>query len=124
VTAPPPVIPDDPTKVPGGPTTPVGSRSSFVHAVRSPTGEITGTSLTPLHNLRGSITPSDLHFERHHAGVPAIDPDKHTLVIHGLVDKPIEFSLADLERFPSLTRVHFVNALATDAPRIARPSPT
>ena len=31
-------------------------------------------SLTPLQDLDGIITPNGLHYERHHAGVPAIDP--------------------------------------------------
>ena len=47
------------------------------------------------------ITPSDLHFERHHGGVPVIDPEKYELVIHGMVDKPMVFTLNDLKRFPS-----------------------
>ena len=67
--APLPPIPVDPTKVQGAPTSAVGSRSRFVTAVRSPTGAVTGSSLTPLHQLTGTITPADLHFERHHAGV-------------------------------------------------------
>lgn len=103
-----PVVPDDPTKLPGAPTTPVGARSPFVRPARTPTGEITGVSLTPLQDLTGTITPSDLHFERHHAGVPAIDPAKHTLIIHGMVDRPLEFTLDDLRRLPSVTRVYFV----------------
>src|SRR6266581_5192610 len=81
-TAAPPALPDDPTKSPGAPTTPVGARAPFEHPARTPTGEITGVSLAPLQDLRGTITPSDLHFERHHAGVPRIDPAKHALVIH------------------------------------------
>src|SRR3954471_2338262 len=105
---PPPVAPDDPTKMPGAPTTAVGERSPFVHPQRAPVGEITGTSLTPLQDLTGTITPSDLHFVRIHAGTPTIDPAKHTLLLHGMVDRPIELSVADLKRFPSVTRVHFV----------------
>jgi sulfane dehydrogenase subunit SoxC len=92
----------------GTPTTAVGARSALEHPTRAPIGEITGVSFTPLQDLRGTITPSDLHFERHHAGVPALDPSTHKLVIHGLVDRPLEFTLADLERFPSVTRVHFI----------------
>ena len=98
----------DPTKVPGGPTTAVGTRSPFVNPQRTPVGEITGTSLAPLQDLTGTITPSDLHFTRIHAGVPAIDPAKHTLLIHGLVDRPMEFTVADLKRFPAVTRTYFI----------------
>jgi sulfane dehydrogenase subunit SoxC len=48
-----------------------------------------GASRTPLHMLEGMITPSGLHFERSHSGVPEIDPDQHRLVIHGLVKRPL-----------------------------------
>ena len=58
----------DPTKMPGAPTTAVGTRSPFVTPARAPVGEITGTSLTPLQALSGTITPADLHFTRIHAG--------------------------------------------------------
>jgi sulfane dehydrogenase subunit SoxC len=103
-----PPIPDDPTKVLGTPTAPVGTRSRFVTAVRTPTGQVTGTSLTPLQDLTGTITPADLHFERHHAGIPQIDPARHSLLIHGLVDHPTTFSVDDIKRFPQVTRVHFI----------------
>src|SRR5882762_4875277 len=63
--APLPKVADDPTKAPGTPTSPVGARSPFVKPVRAPVGEITGSSFTPLEDLTGTITPSDLHFERH-----------------------------------------------------------
>jgi sulfane dehydrogenase subunit SoxC len=104
----PPMPPADPTKAPGAPTTPVGTRSPFVTPTRAPVGEITGTSHTPLQALSGTITPADLHFTRIHAGIPTIDPAKHTLLIHGLVDRPIELTVADLKRFPSVTRIHFI----------------
>ena len=95
-------------RVPGAPTSPVGHRSPFVHATRSPTGAVAGSSNTPLQDLTGTITPSGLHFEVHHAGVPAIDPGHHELLIHGLVDRPTIFTLSDLRRLPQVTRVHFI----------------
>ena len=57
-----------------------------------PTGQVrpTTSSHTPLHLLEGTITPSGLHFERHHNGVPDIDPDRHELAIHGLGARPLE----------------------------------
>ncbi len=61
-----------------------------------------------MQDLHGIITPSDLHFERHHNGVPAIDPAKYELLIHGLVERPTIFSLADLKRFPSVSRIAFL----------------
>jgi sulfane dehydrogenase subunit SoxC len=65
-------------------------------------------SFTPLQNLHGIITPSGLVFERHHAGVPDIDPAQHKLLIHGLVDNPLVFTMDDLMRFPSVSRIHFL----------------
>jgi sulfane dehydrogenase subunit SoxC len=120
---PPPVAPADPSKVPGAPTTPVGSRSPFVNPQRTPTGEITGTAFTPLQDLSGTLTPADLHFTRIHAGVPTIDPAKHTLLIHGLVDRPIELSLADLKRFPAVTRMHFVECSGNGRSAYRAPKP-
>jgi len=52
----------------------------------------TGASRTPHHLLDGTITPSGLHFERHHSGIPDIDPDAHRLLIHGLVKRPLVFA--------------------------------
>ncbi|KDR30505.1 molybdopterin-binding protein [Caballeronia grimmiae] len=66
------------------------------------------SSLTPLADLQGAITPSGLVYERHHAGVPDIDPDQHRLVIHGLVREPKLFTMDDLLRLPSESRVHFL----------------
>jgi sulfane dehydrogenase subunit SoxC len=92
----------------GAPTSAIGVRSPFVHVARTPSGDISGSSLTPLQDLTGTVTPADLHFERHHAGVPLIDPAKHTLLIHGLVDRPMELSVDDLKRFPQVTRICFI----------------
>jgi sulfane dehydrogenase subunit SoxC len=65
-------------------------------------------SLTPLGNQRGMITPSGLVFERHHGGVPGIVPDEHRLLVHGLVRRPLVFTMDDLMRFPSVSRLHFL----------------
>jgi sulfane dehydrogenase subunit SoxC len=67
-----------------------------------------GVSFTPLHKLHGRITPAGLHFERHHAGVPAVDPERHRLVIHGLVREPLSFGVNDLLRYPLVSRLHFL----------------
>lgn len=67
-----------------------------------------GVSWTPLHKLEGIITPNGLHFERHHNGVPQIDPDKHQLMIHGLVRKPLLFEVKDLLRYPMQSRLCFI----------------
>lgn len=67
-----------------------------------------GVSWTPLHELDGTITPSGLHFERHHNGVPQIDPAHHRLVLHGLVERPLEFDLPALRRYPRESRILFI----------------
>ncbi len=69
----------------------------------------TGSSRTPLGDLfPGWITPSSLHFERHHAGVPALDPATHTLLVHGLVETPLVFTIDDIRRFPAVSRICFL----------------
>jgi len=65
-------------------------------------------AFTPLQSLFGIITPSGLHFERHHGGVPEIDPHQHRLMIHGMCRNPRIFTMDDLMRFPSVSRVHFI----------------
>ncbi|GAB3684108.1 sulfite dehydrogenase [Salinisphaera aquimarina] len=80
--------------------------------VRTPT-DLTTTktsswSFTPLQDLEGSITPNGLVFERHHGGVPAIDPEQHELMLHGLVDKPLIFDMAQLKRFPQVSIKRFL----------------
>jgi sulfane dehydrogenase subunit SoxC len=96
---------DDPTKKLGPPPGKLGTRSPYEQIFKVPSET---SSRTPLQNLYGTITPSDLHFERNHAGVPALDPDKYELMIHGMVEKPMIFKLADLKRFPSVTRTCFI----------------
>ena len=96
----------DPTKVPGSNVSEYGFRSPHEDIKRLPMFNI--ISGTPLHELHGSITPSDLHFERHHAGIPSIDPGQHELLIHGMTERSLKFSLDDLKRFPALTRTCFI----------------
>lgn len=64
-----------------------------------------GVSWTPLEALEGVITPSGLHFERHHNGVPAIDPVAHRLMLHGLVRQPLTFSVESLLRYPMRSQI-------------------
>ena len=107
-------VPQDPTKEQGRAVAAdggYGSRSQFETEVRwrFPTpNDITSWSMTPLDRMLGNLTPSGLHFERHHGGIPTIDPARHTLVVHGMVDTAKKFSMADLKRFPSVTRKHFI----------------
>ena len=98
--------PSDPSKVRGKPSRALGQRA----AAEKPQRQVRGTasSGTPHQDLCGTITPADLHFERHHAGVPEIDPKSYSLLIHGMVERPMVFTLADLKRFPAVSRVHFL----------------
>jgi len=65
-------------------------------------------SMTPLHQQYGIVTPSGLIFERHHNGVPDINPDEHQFVIHGMVRQPLKFSMSDIVKYPSVSRFHFM----------------
>ena len=65
-------------------------------------------AFTPLQGLFGIITPSGLHFERHHQGWVDIDPNKHRLMINGLVAQPRVYTMNDLMRLPSVSRIHFI----------------
>lgn len=102
-------VPKDPTKVPGRLASELGQRAPYEHPRRLVVKpQLSGYSVTPLQDLRGIITPADLHFERHHGGIPAIDPQQYRLLIHGMVDRPMRFSLSDLKRFPSISRFYFL----------------
>jgi sulfane dehydrogenase subunit SoxC len=71
---------------------------------------------TPHHLLNGSITPNGLHFVVSWGGAPDIDPDKHRLAIHGLVKRPLAFTLDALARYPMTTRVTFLECGGNSAP--------
>ncbi|HKX00771.1 MAG TPA: sulfite dehydrogenase [Bryobacteraceae bacterium] len=95
----------------GRPLRGYGERSPYEKALRElPTTKImeVGQSYTPLAELCGIITPSELHYERHHAGVPEIDPAEHRLLIHGMVERPLIFTVDDLKRLPSVSRICFL----------------
>ena len=84
-----------------------GMRSRFVNSVRT-VGSRTGL-LTPLQDSVGIITPSALHFENTRGYPPPdIDPRQHRLLIHGLVDRPLIFTLEELQCLPSVTRIYFI----------------
>ncbi len=96
-----------------GRATPWGSARPPEKPQRQPRGAT--SSGTPHQDLYGTITPSDLHFERHHGGVPEIDPKSYSLLIHGMVERPMVFTLADLKRFPAVSRIHFLECSGTSA---------
>ncbi len=73
---------------------------------------ISSVNFTPLHELDGVITPNGLCFERHHGGIAEIDPAEHRLMINGLVDKPLVFTMEDLMRFPRQNHMYFLECAA------------
>jgi sulfane dehydrogenase subunit SoxC len=110
----PPNVPEW-TKTPGDPmgSQPYGSPSPFEKAVvknirKDLPQYLSASGRTPLQDLDGIITPNGLFYERHHAGVPTIDPAQHRLMLHGLVDRPMIFTVDDIRRFPSVSRIHFL----------------
>ncbi len=102
-------------KIPGQPFRGYGQPAKYEEEVKrvffQPYKDIApgaGASMTPLHQLQGTITPNGLHFERHHSGVPDIDPAQHELLIHGLVRRPLKFSVEALLRYPTVSRISFL----------------
>lgn len=97
---------------------PYGSPSTFEkHIVRRDVSWLTASpqssvNFTPLHELDGIITPSGLCFERHHSGLAEIDPSKHRLMIHGLVERPLVFTMDDIKRMPRVNKILFLECAA------------
>src|SRR6185369_16525986 len=95
-----------------------GDRSHFVTSVRIPHGGRPSPDAfglvfhvaSPLQDSVGVITPSSLHYVATTRGsfLPDIDPKDHRLMIHGMVDRPLTFTMEDLKRLPSVTRLHFI----------------
>jgi len=102
-----------------------GERSHYVNSVRVPVAErmspdmfgLTFHVLTPLQDSVGIITPSSLHYVATHRGsfVPDINPSEHKLMIHGMVDRPLVFTVDELKRLPSVSRIHFIECLGNRA---------
>jgi sulfane dehydrogenase subunit SoxC len=107
-----------------------GERSKHVTSVRIPHGGrpspdnwgLTFHVAAPLQDSVGIITPSSLHYMGTTRGafLPDIDPQEYGLMIHGLVDRPLTFTLADLKRLPSVTRIHFIECAGNRSSRRAR----
>lgn len=102
------------SKQPGPGASAYGDRSPFADNIErlaaqpNPIYPGGGSSRSPLQHLQGTITPNSLHFERHHAGVPNIDPAQHILVINGLVRQPLAFRYEDLLKYQMVSRIHFL----------------
>ncbi|WID98698.1 sulfite dehydrogenase [Bosea vestrisii] len=97
---------------------PYGTPSRFEkHVIRRDVSWLTASpessvNFTPLHELDGIITPSGLCFERHHGGIADIEPASHRLMIHGLVEKPLVFTMEDIKRMPRQNRIYFLECAA------------
>lgn len=99
----------DPTKVPGRFVSEIGRRANAEQPRRLMRAQaLSSSSRTPLADLMGTITPADLHFERHHAGIPDITFENHEVLVHGMVERPMVFRMADLMRYPQVSRTHFL----------------
>jgi sulfane dehydrogenase subunit SoxC len=112
-------------QIPGAPFNGYGQPSKYEEKVvrtfaSAPGTGGTGASRTPHHLLNGAITPSGLHYERSHAGIPDINPDTHRLLIHGLVKQPLVFTLDDLGRYPMETRIAFVECAGNSGALFAK----
>src|SRR2546426_9767901 len=113
---------DDPwSRAPGTNVPAYGVPSRFeknvARTLSNPNGEPrTQHARTPHHLLHGTSTPNGLHFIISHAGDADIDPDKHRLVIHGLVKRPLLFTLDALARYPMVARMTFVECGGNNAP--------
>ncbi len=78
-------------------------------------------AVTPIQDLNGIIVPNGLFFNRCHGGTPEIDPNMHRLMIHGLVEKPLVLTMDQLKRYPSVTRIHFIECPANGGPEWRNP---
>jgi sulfane dehydrogenase subunit SoxC len=115
-------------KTAGIPSELYGKPSSYEkHVGRLPehvygSGIITA-AFTPVEQLNGIITPAGLHFVVHHSGIPDIAPNDHEFKIHGLVDKPLKWSIEQLLNYPMVSRIHFFECAGNSGPNIIADSP-
>ena len=120
-------VPDDPSKVPGYPLADesYGMRSQFEKSMRSrykTATDLSSWTFTPLQDSIGIVTPSGLHFERSHSGTAVIDPAKHELYVHGMVQRKKKYSMRDLRRFPSLSRLMFLECSGNGLTEWSKPT--
>src|ERR1043166_9665906 len=120
-----PLAEDAWSKVPGSLVPAYGVPSQFekkvIRTLSNPNGEPrTQHARTPHHLINGTFTPNGLHFTIVHAGIPDIDPDKHRLVIHGLVKRPLGFTVEELARYPMVSRMTFVECGGNSSPLFSK----
>jgi sulfane dehydrogenase subunit SoxC len=91
--------------------------AGFVRSSNPAVNRATDDVHTPLQDTMGIITPSALHYTvSHGSAVPDIDPRQHRLLIHGMVDRPMIFTMEELKRFPSVSRIHFIECAYNGSP--------
>jgi len=110
-------------KTPGGTDLSYGQPSAQEASVVRREHQEAGFSVwrSPLQHQRGIITASGLHFAVHHSGIPEIKVDRHALMIHGLVKKPLQFDLERLQRYPMVSRIHFLECAGNSAANALSP---
>ncbi|MGH9255918.1 MAG: sulfite dehydrogenase [Vicinamibacterales bacterium] len=97
--------------------TPSPFEKNVVRTLSNPQGEPrTAHGRTPHHLINGTFTPNGLHFVISHSGNPDIDPAQHRLAIHGLVRRPLVFTLDTLARYPMVSRMAFLECGGNSAP--------
>src|SRR4051812_27146187 len=106
-----------------------GQPSAFEQPVQRhigrPYGDLapgSGAALVPIERLEGVITPSSLHNDRSHSGTPDIDPKVHRVLLHGLVARPLMFSVDALLSYPMVSRICFIEC-AGNSNRNLAPQP-
>jgi sulfane dehydrogenase subunit SoxC len=102
-----------------------GMRSQFEKSMRTrykTATDLSSWTFTPLQDSIGIVTPSGLHFERSHSGTAVIDPAKHELYVHGMVQRKKKYSMRDLRRFPSLSRLMFLECSGNGLTEWSKPT--
>lgn len=121
-------VPEDASKVPGVALEDAsyGARSQFETEVRTrylkTSTPLSSWTFTPLQDSMGIVTPSGLHFERSHAGTAIIDPARHFLFLHGLVQRARKWSMPELRRFPSVSRLLFIECSGNGLTEWSKPT--
>ena len=120
-------VPPDASKIQGYPLddTSYGARSQFETEVRQRFKTATAWSswtLTPLEKGCGIITPSGLHFERSHGGTATIDPSTHNVFVHGMVRQARKYTMRDIRRFPSVSRLMFIECSGNGLTEWSKPT--
>jgi sulfane dehydrogenase subunit SoxC len=115
-------------KTPGTSSELYGGPSKYeAHVERLPEhvygSSIITAAFTPIDKLNGIITPAGLHFVVHHSGIPDINPSEHEFMIHGLVNKPLKWSIESLLNYPMVSRIHFFECAGNSGPNVIADEP-